>query len=147
MRRGWIGIMVAVLALGAGSAWAASKKDLTRKDTGAAVTVSVTYLDPREKGAEDTLDFAVELNTHSVGLDGYKLEEMSVLRAGKAEVKPKEWANPKGSGHHREGVLRFPAKDSSGKPLLPGGKGKIELRIKGVGAPAERVFTWELPVK
>ncbi|MBI1725349.1 MAG: hypothetical protein HYR52_06920, partial [Candidatus Tectomicrobia bacterium] len=80
-------------------------------------------------------------------LDGYKPEELSVLRAGKTEVKPQGWFKPEGGGHHRSGVLRFPAKDSSGKPLLPGGKGKIELRIKGVGSPAERVFTWELPVK
>lgn len=147
MRRGWIGILAAVLALGAGSAWAASKKDLTRRDSRAAVTVSVTYLNPLEKGAKDTLDFEVSMNTHSVDLDGYKPEELSALRAGKAEVKPREWVNPKGGGHHREGVLRFPAKDTAGKPLLPGGKGKIELRIKGIGSPAERVFTWELPAK
>jgi len=147
MRRRWIGVIMAGLIAAGSGAWAASKKDLTRRDSRAAVTVSVTYLNPLEKGAKDTLDFAVEMNTHSVDLDPLKVEELAVLRAGKAEVKPLGWSKPEGGGHHRSGVLRFPAKDASGKPLLPERKGKIELRIKGVGSPGERVFAWELPVK
>lgn len=147
MRRGWIGTMALALILGAVSAWALSKKDLTRRDNRAAVTVSVTFTNPLEKGTKDTLDFEVSMNTHSVDLDPIRVEKVSVLRAGGAEVKPLGWFKPEGGGHHRSGVLRFPAKDASGRPLLPGGKGRIELRIKGVGASAERVFAWELPVK
>ena len=49
----------------------------TQTNSGAGVTVEVTYINPN--GTEDAR-FQVALNTHSVDLDGYDLKSLSLLR-------------------------------------------------------------------
>ncbi len=136
-----------LLLLTASVSWALTKRDLRRKDSRAMVTVTVTYLNPLGKTRGNTLDFEVRMSTHSVDLDGFAVDKLAVLRGpGGTEVRSLGWFEPGGGGHHRFGILRFPLKNASGKPLLPSGKGSLELRIKGVADPAARVFRWELPL-
>ena len=75
------------------------------------------------------------LNTHSVGLDGYRLEELATLRddAGKSyPVTAVEQAS--GGGHHRQAVLRFGKVDPRAKT--------IELIVKDVAGVKTRTFHW-----
>lgn len=147
LRRDIWKVAVGVLALSLAAplaSWAVSGRNLSKSDSRAAVTVTVTYLNPLGKVKGDTLDFEVRMNTHSVHLDGFAVEKLAVLRGTNgAEVRPLGWFEPMGGGHHRSGVLRFPAKDASGKALLAGGSGVLELRIRGIADPAERVFRWQ----
>lgn len=133
------------LLLTVSASWATSKRDLRRNDTRGMVTVSVTFLNPLGKVKGDTLDFEVRMNTHSVNLDGFAIEKLAVLRNSNGqEVRPLGWFEPGGGGHHRFGILRFPTKDADGKALLSDGTGNLELRIRKIADPAERIFRWEL---
>lgn len=88
----------------------------------------------------ETLDFLVEMNTHSVDLS-WNLAAQSTLAADTGlSVIGSSW--PASNGHHAQGTLKFPAKTADGKPLLDGAK-KLTLTIKDAGAPA-RVFEWTL---
>jgi hypothetical protein len=52
--------------------------------------------------------------------------------------------SPSGSGHHREGVLSFPATDAGGKPLVSPEAKAVTLIVRGIGGVPERVFQWPL---
>ncbi|MBI4186366.1 MAG: hypothetical protein HY530_02525 [Chloroflexi bacterium] len=88
---------------------------------------------------DDSLAFAVAMNTHSVDLDSYDLGKLAVLRDGTGQdYRPISWKSAPG-GHHREGTLAFPLPESfsQGKPEY------VDIVIRDVGAK-ERVFRWEL---
>lgn len=139
--------MAALLLLTASASWALTKRDLKRKDSRAAVSISVTYLNPIGKVHGNTLDFEVRMNTHSVDLDGFKIDKLAVLRGPDGvEVQSLGWFEPGGGGHHRFGILRFPMKNRAGKAVLSGKKGPLELRIKGIADPSVRLFRWEVPL-
>ena len=71
------------------------------------VVVDVT---PRSTG-EETWDFEVEFNTHSVDL-GFDPAEISVLRCDRGdEFQGLAWDGAGPGGHHRSGVLSFAALD------------------------------------
>lgn len=89
---------------------------------------------------DETLDFDVSMNTHSVDLS-WDLAAQSVLSTDTGlEVQGLSW--PVGSGHHYEGTLIFPAKTTDGKSLLDSAK-TLTLTIRDTDVP-ERVFVWEL---
>lgn len=106
---------------------------ITSEAEAAGVTAKVTYSNP---GAAAPV-FNVVLDTHSVELDQYVLEDILVLKdpAGK-EHKPK-LTSSKGSGHHREATLEF-------KEAQLSGVDHVELVIKGVAGVPERVFRFDL---
>ena len=118
---------------GAAQSFGAAAPGLTRTNSGGGVTVKVTHLNP-----EDAVGprFQVVLDTHSVDLDAFDLENRSVLQdeAGKS-YHPAQVQN-KGGGHHREVTLAFPKSASGSKQL--------ELVIKDVAGVKERSFRWEL---
>jgi hypothetical protein len=79
----------------------------------------------------------VGLDTHSVNLDGYRFEEIALLRDDTGKAYPLETVEkPSGGGHHREAVLRF-------AKLAPEVK-MIELIVKDVAGVKERAFHWTL---
>jgi hypothetical protein len=127
------GAVVLVGLLGIGQSFGAAAPLLTRTHSGGGVTVKVTYLNP--EGAEGP-SFQVVLDTHSVDLDAFDLENRSVLRdeAGKS-YHPAHVQN-KGGGHHREVTLAFPKSASGSK--------RLELVIKEIAGVKERSFRWEL---
>ncbi len=124
-----------------------TKSSLKKRNRAAAVTVEVIYLNPIEKIEKGKLVFEVAMNTHSVDLDQYAMEQISLLRDDKGmEMKAIAWDGPAGGGHHRSGKLIFSDGDRSGKPLISPETKFIELIIKGIGGEKERVFRWDLPL-
>jgi hypothetical protein len=123
----------AVLAI-TSAAWhlpAAAQAAATTQTTAVrGVTVKVT---PRSLSAPEW-EFAVVLDTHSQDLKD-DLEKSAVLLVDGLEVQPTRWEGPGAGGHHREGILRFPAP--------AGAAGTLELRIQRPGEAAPRVFRWE----
>jgi len=86
------------------------------------------------------LVFSLSLNTHSVDLSPYRLEELSILRDGKGrDARPVRWEEDQGSSsHHRSGRLLFPREG------LDPASG-LELVVRDVGGVAERTFRWDGP--
>ncbi len=123
------------------NAGAISKKDLRRVNKEGPVEVTVLYLNPLEGEAGDDLSFEIRLNTHTVNLDAYKLDALSVLQVddGK-ELEPLGWFKPGGGGHHISGVLKF-------KGPVPDNAGIIRLMIREIGSVPERIFEWNLPLE
>ncbi len=113
-----------------------------RTDATGPVTVEATLLDPGK--ASDRIRIEIVLDTHSVELDGYKLESLATLRTDTGKVvQPLAIESPSGSGHHRKGILVFPGTDASGS-LLAGAK-TVELIVRDVGGVKERTLRWMLP--
>ena len=103
---------------------------------GGGVTIDVAWLDL--DGGH--LAFSVAMNTHSVGLDGYDLRDLAVLRDDQGhEYDPVSWESGPG-GHHRSGTLTFASPDS----LHSGEAKSLELIIRDVAGIDERVMTWHL---
>jgi hypothetical protein len=98
--------------------------------------------DPAVAAAEGV--FNITLDTHSVDLDGYSLDQVAVLHAASGEeVRPTRLDFPKG-GHHRKGNVVFPGRDSLGNPLFAAPAGEIELAIHDIAGVEERTFRWPL---
>jgi Spy/CpxP family protein refolding chaperone len=118
---------------------------LTQEDTQGGVTVSATLLTPDKPRSDGKLAIQVTLDTHAVDLNPYALEKLAVLRDGQGrEVPALGFESPSGSGHHREGVLSFPATDTGGKPLVSPEAKAVTLILRGIGGVPERVFQWAL---
>jgi len=109
--------------------------DLTQTKEEAAVTVKVTPLNLND-AAPSVLDFKITLDTHSVDL-GYDLTAIASLSSDAGEeVKPVKWDGPGGGGHHKEGVLSFPALKNRGQALT--------LVLRGIADVPERTFVWSV---
>lgn len=125
-------------AVGAGAAYAAQPEATPglkpQKNSQGAVTVTVAPLD-LSPGAK-AWSFEVELNTHVAEL-AQDLAAVSVLTdASGGKYQPIAWEGDPPGGHHRKGVLKF-------KPITPRPQ-SISLKIRDMGGPGERVFTWSL---
>ncbi len=128
---------------GTGGNSAGKSAGATQRNSAGNVTIDVTWENPKETSGP--LTFSVAMNTHSVDLDGVDLGRLAVLRNDSGqEVKPQKWDAPSGGGHHRSGVLTFPSKDSSGKPIVGPGTKTLELVIRDVAGVKERVLRWEI---
>jgi hypothetical protein len=85
------------------------------------------------------------MDTHSVPLDSYPIEKLALLRNDAGDtVLALGWENPQGSGHHRSGVLVFPALLDSGRPLISKGTRYVELILKDLAGVPERTLRWEI---
>jgi hypothetical protein len=90
---------------------------------------------PIEPGAT-VWEFDVTMNTHVKALTE-DLTAVSVLIEDKGQpIKPIAWGGDKAGGHHRKGVLQFPAPADT--PTT------FELQMSGVGGADQRTFRWEL---
>jgi hypothetical protein len=111
----------------------------TQTSEGGEVTIAVTWRDPTAGPV-----FEVAMDTHSVNLDDYDLQNLAVLHNDQGkEVRPSSWDAPKG-GHHREGTLRFPEKTPDGGLMIGPDTREIELVIRDVAGVPERRFVWRL---
>ncbi len=101
--------------------------------------------------ADEYLVFLINLTVHTGKLAPYRMDELAVMRDDKGrEIMPIEgWEIifETGDNHHREGIIRFPKKDSSGRPVIDKDTKSFELIIKDVARIKQRVFKWELPIK
>jgi hypothetical protein len=113
---------------------------MARKDTQGNVTVVITPQDLSQ--VDETLDFDVVLDTHSVELS-MDLADLATLTTdtGKS-VNPSQWDAPSG-GHHVKGTLTFPAIIDDATLLDEGST--ITLTLRNVDVPV-RVFTWTIPL-
>lgn len=112
---------------------------MMQTNEGGQITIKVT-----RQGRNAGLVFAVEMDTHVVNLDGYDLRQLAVLRTDRGqEIQPTSW-NAASGGHHRNGMLTFPATAASGMPLIRPDTRSITLVIRNVGDVSERMFTWTL---
>ncbi|MBW2309064.1 MAG: hypothetical protein JRG73_19240 [Deltaproteobacteria bacterium] len=151
-KRIWMTMLIAVLLLlyASTSALALKKRDLRRSNSGGRVNIDVVYLNPlkQSQNPDTNLVFELRMNTHSVNLDAYRIEDLAVLRNDLGEqVRPMEFANPGGGGHHRSGMLKFPAQTPEGNRLIREDIKRIEVVIKNVAGVPERVFIWNLPIE
>ncbi|MBI2911644.1 MAG: hypothetical protein HYY05_05840 [Chloroflexi bacterium] len=109
-----------------------------QRNEAGSVTVEVMW------GATGTATptFAVSLDTHSVDLDAYDLQQLALLRTDQGiEARPAAWDAPKG-GHHRSGTLTFPEVAPDGRPLVAPATRRVELLIRDVAGVPERSFLW-----
>lgn len=105
-----------------------------QRSEAAAVTVVASWL------STSTPAVRVEMDTHSVDLDGFDLGTLARVRLDDgAWVAPTAWDAPKG-GHHREGTLAFA---TLGRASLEAAS-IVELEIRDVVVPS-RVLRWERP--
>jgi hypothetical protein len=117
-----------------------SAEDLARWDKQGAVEVEIR---PRNflSAVGGLLEFDVFMNTHSVDLS-MDLATVATLETDLGLYVSAGWWSG-GGGHHVQGVLTFPEKDTAGRMILDGAQ-TITLRIEGVDAPV-REFQWEAP--
>lgn len=125
--------VIAFAILGA-TAWqpaALAQQALAAQSTAArGVTVKVTPQSLSPAGWE----FAVVLDTHSEDLKD-DLEKTAVLVVNGEELRPVQWQGAPAGGHHRQGVLRFPAPATQA--------GVVELKLARPGEATPRVYRWE----
>lgn len=114
-------------------------QDLTRWDNQGAVEISVVPLNMGTSGSEQ-LDFQIAMNTHSVDLSMDLARLASLENDRGVKVQADGWSG--GSGHHVNGILSFPLRDSQGLAVLEGAS-FVVLRIESVDAPL-REFRWEV---
>ena len=97
------------------------------------VTVDVK---PMQFAAGKPAKFEVSMNTHSVDL-GVDLIAVSTLTDDQGkEYRPVNWDGTGPGGHHRSGVLEFPALEGTPK--------SVTLVIRDIARVPERIFQWDL---
>jgi hypothetical protein len=109
---------------------AVSAEPLVRSDRQGPVAVTLTLLAPPAAGTP--LGVRLVLDTHTVSLDGVRIDRAVALRTAGGDIAPTR-VEASGGGHHREAVLSFPPP----QPDQP-----IVLVVKDVGGVPERLFTW-----
>ena len=93
---------------------------------------------PPERGSAV---FVVFVNTHQGAIPPWDLAEMATLRNGDGgSRKAIGWKliYEDGQGHHKQGILTFPAIDDSQPAAL-----EVAIRLPGM---RERIFQWDLPI-
>ena len=86
--------------------------------------------------AESAWEFEVVMDTHTNPLNDDLTKTAVLVDDGGQEYMPLSWQGDKPGGHHRKGVLRFPAPSEQIK--------SFELQIQGSGGEAKRVFQWTM---
>jgi hypothetical protein len=112
---------------------------LTQTAQASAVEIKVTATNLQDVKAE-TIDFAIELNSHSVEID-FDLPETARLLVGTDEMTPIAWETASPPGHHVTGVLRFVRADEDEQAVLDEAT-EISLVIGGLPGDEEWAFTW-----
>jgi len=105
--------------------------NLSQQVAGGGVTVIATLL----KEQADATAIKLVLDTHSVNLDGYKLDAIATLRDDAGKTYPiVAVQQASGGGHHRQAVLQFGKVSAEART--------IELVVRDVAGVEERIFRW-----
>jgi hypothetical protein len=91
---------------------------------------------PKAVTAKSDWEFAVTMDTHTKPLDDDLTKTAVLVDDGGRRYVPLSWQGDKPGGHHRKGVLRFPAPSEQVK--------SFELQIQGSGGENKRVFQWTM---
>jgi hypothetical protein len=89
---------------------------------------------PKSVAAGAAWEFEVVMDTHVKPLDDDLTKTAVLVDDGGRRYGPAAWQGDKPGGHHRKGVLRFPAPSEQVK--------SFELRIQGLGGVPTRAFQW-----
>lgn len=126
-----IGAIFIFTAIGLSAGAWASYEHQSSSANSVHVDVVPTQLSPGEQAT-----FEIRMNTHSVPLN-YDLVAVSLLKDDQGhEYRATAWKGSPAGGHHRSGVLEFPA-------IVKGAK-SITLYIKNIADVPERTFAWKL---
>ena len=126
-------VMIVIALLGVISLASNADAFSSKKSRKNGVTVDVK---PMTFAAGQPAKFEVSMSTHSVDL-GEDMAVVSTLRDDQGrEYKPVNWDGDGPGGHHRSGVLEFPALEGSPK--------SVTLVIRNIAKVPERVFEWNL---
>lgn len=117
----------------AGSAFAAAPAypPQISSEGGVKVTATLQHINADQNAW--TVEVSLETHTHALN---ERLEGVSELIADGRTYRPLSWEGAPPGGHHRKGLLRFPA--VSPRPNA------IELRIHLDGEASPRRFSWRL---
>ncbi len=89
---------------------------------------------PKPVAAGAAWEFDVTMDTHTTPLDADLTKAAVLLDDNQQRYAATAWTGDPPGGHHRKGVLRFPA---------PAGKiTSFEVQMEEVGGSAKRVFRW-----
>ena len=91
---------------------------------------------PKGVGAGLAWEFEIVMDTHTKPLDGDPTKTAVLIDDGGRRYMPLSWQGDAPGGHHRKGVLRFPA--PTGRPT------SFEIQIQGLGGVNTRVFQWTM---
>lgn len=89
------------------------------------VTIDVQLLSQEN----NQISFSIALNTHSVDLSQFDLQELVTLEYGGTVIEP--LSVPRLSGHHASGTIRF---------TMPNEAKAVLVRVRGVPQEMEREF-------
>lgn len=110
---------------------AGAYRSITSRMNGVTVDVKPIQFDPGRPAK-----FQVRMNTHSVDL-GEDMTVVSTLKDDQGrEYGPVSWEGSPLGGHHRRGVLTFPA--------LEGDAESVTLIIRNIANVTERIFEWKV---
>ena len=126
-------LALSLYALAAAPAAQAQARGATDTSSQGGVNVKVTPKPPAPGATR--WDFVVVLETHSQELADDLTQTATLVTDDGRQVKPSAWTGAGPGGHHREGVLSFPAPDP-----VPGG---FELRLSRPGESTVRVLRWK----
>lgn len=91
---------------------------------------------PVQLGFGKSAKFEIRMNTHSGDLSQDLVSVSTLKDDSGGEYRPVDWQGSPPGGHHRKGVLEFPA--------LNGNTKSVTLVIRGVANVPERIFKWNL---
>lgn len=91
---------------------------------------------PTNVAAGAAWEFEIVMDTHTKPLDDDLTKTAVLVDGGGRRYAPLAWQGDKPGGHHRKGILRFPAPSEQVK--------SFELQIQGLGAAGKRVFQWTM---
>jgi hypothetical protein len=126
-------LALSLSALSAAPAVQAQARFTTQTSSQGVVNVKVTPKPPASGASR--WDFAVVLDTHSQELAEDLTQTATLVTDDGRQLTPSAWTGAGPGGHHREGVLSFPAPDP-----VPGG---FELRLSRPGESAVRILRWK----
>ena len=125
-------------------AYQAGHASQARTHEAGGIRVKMTYL-TEDPAKAKVLRFRLVMETHTVDLNAYDPAAHASLRAdGGPWLPAKAWENPKGTGHHRRGILVFSNRNVKGAPMVTRDTKILELRLRNLGGVGERIFRWTL---
>jgi hypothetical protein len=136
-RRSAIALAATVLALGVAPLAMAQPAGLpalaaVSNDAGGVRVV----VKPKSVAAGSVWEFDVTMETHTKPLDSDLTKAEVIVDDGGRRYTPLSWQGDPPGGHHRKGILRFPAPTEQIK--------SFELQIQDLGGVNKRAFQWNM---
>lgn len=125
-----LAVATLVIVMGLALEASAYKSKINRKNS---VSVDVK---PVQLAPGQTVKFEVRMTTHSVELDQDIVASSTLKDNNGREYRPVGWNGSPPGGHHRKGVLEFPA--------LEGEPKAVTLVIRDISNVPERIFAWDV---